>query len=162
MEKVTRRELFQAAAAGTVVAGIGTLAGPAPAGAGGARVGGIHIHGSLSQTSGSFGDFGRIVDITVFGTDDDLNGFGWDSDSESKGSHEPKVPDRTQCFSSQRGSVQGDTVQLKGRNLFWQNPGDDQAPVFVEANLATGHIKYATTPTEGHFVFEGEGLVQRI
>ncbi|HEY3241070.1 MAG TPA: hypothetical protein VGL92_16005 [Acidimicrobiia bacterium] len=162
MEHVTRRKLIQAGAVGTVTAGLGTVARLSAAGAAPERVGGVHIHGSLKQTKGPFGDFGRIVDVTVYGPDDNLNGFGWDANPASPGSHDPAVPDRTQCFSSQRGSVQGDTVKLMGRNLFWQNPGDDGAPVTIEANLSTGQIKWATTPTQGEFVFEGVGDVARI
>ena len=162
MDNLTRRKLLQAGAAGTVAAGMATVTGVAGAGAQAARLGGIHIHGSLQQSAGPIGGFGRIVDITVYGTDDDLNGFGWDANPESAGSHEPAQPDRTQCFSTQRGSVQGDIVKLRGRNLFWQNPGDDGAPVIVEANLATGQIKWETTPTEGTFIFEGTGSVARI
>ena len=162
MESVTRRELLKAGAAGTVAAGIATATGVTAAGAQAARLGGIHIHGSLQQSAGPGGGFGRIVDLTVYGTDGDLNGFGWDANPQSAGSHEPAAPDRTQCFWTQRGSVEGDTVKLRGRNLFWQNPGDDGAPVIVDANLATGHIRWETRPAEGTFVFEGTGVVARI
>lgn len=161
MDGLTRRQLLRAGAAGTIAAGVATVAATPAAGAGDQRVGGIHIHASLTQTSG-LGDFGRIIDITVYGTDDDLNGFGWDANPKSKGSHEPGVPDRTQCLSAQRGEVRGDVVHLKGVNLFWQYPGDDGAPVTVEANLVTGRIKWSTTPAHGTHVWEGTGLVQRI
>jgi hypothetical protein len=160
--EIERREILKLGATGALAAGtLGALAGAAPAAAQ-AKVGGVHIHASLKQIQGPFGDFGRIIDATVYGPDDDLNGSGWDANPVSQGSNEPAAPDRTQCFWTARGTVEGDTLKLEGRNLFWQNAGDDGAPVTVEANLVTGKIKWETTPTQGTFIFEGTGSVARI
>jgi hypothetical protein len=162
--EIERRDILKLGAGGALAAGaLGALAGAGPAAAQAAstKVGGIHIHASLKQIEGPFGTFGRIVNATVYGTDDDLNGSGWDANPVEQGSHDPAAPDRTQCFWTARGSVDGDTVKLKGRNLFWQNAGDDGAPVVVEASLATGKIRWETTPHQGTFVFEGIGSVVR-
>jgi len=161
MENLTRRKLLQAGAAGTLAAGLGTVTKVAGAGADPVKLGGIHVHGSLEQTAGPGGGIGRLIDLNVFGPDDDLSGSGWDANPEKVGASQPGKPDRTQCYWSQRGSVQGHTVHLVGRNLLWQAPFDDGAPVIVEADLATGHIKWTTVPGPT-FVFEGTGVVGRI
>jgi hypothetical protein len=162
LKNLTRRRLLQAGAAGTVLAGLGPMAGTVRAEAAAAKIGGIHIHASLKQTGGPISGFARLVDITVYGTDDDLSGSGWNAQPESVGSSEPAHPDRSQSFFSQRGSVQGDTVNLRGRNLFWWFPTDDGALVTVEANLATGQIKFAIQGSEGTYIFEGIGVAARI
>ncbi len=89
MENLTRRKLLQVGAAGTVAAGMATVTGVATAGAQSARLGGIHIHGSLQ--GGSPIVRGRLVDINVYGSDDDLSGSGWDADPESPGAKLPGV-----------------------------------------------------------------------
>jgi hypothetical protein len=166
MDNLTRRKLLQAGAAGTVAAGMATVTGMAPAGAQPVRLGGIHIHGSL--LGGPPIVRGRLVDINVYGSDDDLSGSGWDADPESPGADLPAAPDRTQCYFTQRGSISGDTVKLTGRALFWQQPGDDGAVVVTEANLATGAIKWSITEVGGQtgeggtVIFEGTGVVGRI
>lgn len=162
MDNLTRRQLLQAGAAGTVAAGIATVAGATGAGAQQARHGGIHIHGSLKQVKGPFGEFGRIIDVTVYGTDDDLNGSGWDANPESMGAPQPGTRDRTQCYFTQRGSVKDDAVRLVGRNLFWWDPGNDGSEVITEANLETGRISWSSAHSAGTFVFEGTGVVARI
>lgn len=162
MENLTRRKLLQAGAGGTVVAGLGSMARAAAAGAAVDKIGGIHLHASLKQTGGPVSGFARLIDITVYGTDDDLSGSGWNAQPEAPGSSEPAHPDRSQGFFSQRGSVQGDTVKLRGRNLFWWFPTDDGALVTVEANLATGQITFAIQGSEGTYIFEGMGVAARI
>jgi hypothetical protein len=164
MENLTRRQLIQAGAAGTVVAGIATVAGAAPAGAEAGKLRGVHIHGSLA--GGPPVVHGRIVDITVYGTDDNLSGSGWDVDPEAEGSMKPRWPDKTVCVYTQHGSLNGDTVRLEGRNMFFHQPGDEGAIVTTEANLATGQIKWTIKELAGSeggaIVFEGTGVVGRI
>ena len=159
-ETVSRRRLLQATALGSMAAGVGVLA--RPSGAAAATLSGVHIHASLKQTAGPGGFFGRVINITVYGTDSDLSGDGWDANPESPGAPQPGYPDVTQCYYTQRGSVQGDAVRLTGRNLFALNPEDVGHLVTVEANLATGQVKWTDGEGSNAFVFDGTGVVSRI
>jgi hypothetical protein len=67
----------------------------------------------------------------------------------------------TQRLFSQRGSIAGDVVNLKGRMLFSYVPGDVGGPIVTEANLATPHRFYASNSATTGFL-EGAGVVMRI
>jgi hypothetical protein len=162
MENLTRRQLLHAGAAGTVAAGIATLAGPAAAAAG-STMGGVHIHATLKQTGGpTLPVNGRVIDVTVYGPDDNLSGSGWDANPKAAGSYDLASPDGSQCFFTQHGSVQGDAVHLTGRNLFAMFPPEVGASITVDANLATGQIKWVDGEGSNAFKFEGTGVVTRI
>lgn len=161
MDSLTRRQLLQAGAVGTVAAGINTVAGMAPAGADPGKAGGIHIHASIPQTAPATA-FARVIDINVWGTDDNLSGTGWDANPASKGSFELAHPDSTQCINAWHGSVQDDVVHLTGRNLLAENPAFIGEHVEFEGNLATGKVKWVTGHAPAALTFEGDGLVIRI
>lgn len=162
MENLTRRQLLQAGAAGTVAAGISAVAGPAAAGASPAKVGGIHIHANLDQTEGPVGIFKRLLDVTVFGPDDNLGGQGIDCAPDANNPNLPADPDVTQCLFTARGSVQGDAVRLVGRVILSTESHDNGAHVTTEANMTTGRIKWTFAHGPMVSVFEGTGLVARI
>lgn len=159
---LTRRKLLQAGAAGAVGAGVATVTGAPPAGAGSAESTGIHIHGSLQGGTKPLLN-GRIIHVTVHGPDDNLGGIGIDADPETTGSMRVKRHDRTQCVYDVHGSVEGDVVRLTGNFLLWHGPENDTLPVEIEANLATGAIKWtATLDGAGPVPFNGTGVVIRI
>jgi hypothetical protein len=75
---------------------------------------------------------------------------------------QPARVDVTQRVYSQRGSIRGDVVTLKGRMLFSNVPGDEGGPIITEANLTTGHITFTAGNSLSHAVLEGTGVVMRI
>jgi hypothetical protein len=158
-QNLTRRELLAAGAAGTVAAGIAMVAGPATAGAQVTRVGGIHIHTNLKQTGGPPLSLNLLMDLNVYGPDDDMSGGGWDVTAESEGSPNPSHPDPTGCLFTQRGSVDGDVVRLTGYTYLATLPPNLSQLVTTEANLATGKITWTFGDS---FVLEGTGVVVRI
>jgi hypothetical protein len=162
MENLTRRQLLQAGAAGTVAAGIATVAGVAAAGAAPSRLTGIQVHGSLKQTAGPVGTLKRLMSITVFGPDDNLAGSGWDAEPDPKSPEDAGPNDRTVCYYTQHGSVSDDTVKLVGRVLFFQDGANFSGLVTTEASLSTGKIRWTFKRNEGEYVFEGIGLVGRV
>jgi hypothetical protein len=154
--------MLQVGAAGTVAAGIATMAGPTAAGAVTSRLQGVQIHGSLKQTAGPVGTLKRLISITVFGPENNLAGSGWDAEPDPAKPEDAGPNDRTVCYFTQHGSVSGDTVKLVGRVLFFQDGANFSGLVTTQANLSTGHIKWTFKRNEGEYVFEGDGVVGRI
>lgn len=110
MQNRTRRQLLQAGAAGTVVAGRGAVAGPAAVGASPERLPGVHIHGSLKggepivrRPHRQHSVFGP--DTTSWGRGGMLMGSRWDANPGSTGSKreadcprgEPDWPPSSSC-----------------------------------------------------------------
>ena len=176
MDRVNRRDVIKMGAVGVAMAGFGGHgARPASAAAPGTK--GIHIHATLLVISdgpgappGSTTDdspqlppvFHFNINIEVWGPDSDVSGFGWGALADPDDLAQPSRADATQRIFTQRGSVVGDVVKLKGRMLFSYVPGDVGGPIVTEADLATGHIRfYASNSTSTGFL-EGAGVVMRI
>jgi hypothetical protein len=173
--RVNRRDVIRMGAAGGVaLAGLGAR-GARQADA--ATTNGVHIHGTLlvlSDTPG--GPFAStdatkqqtgpeihfIVSIDAWGPDSDVSGLGWGASADAADPTQPARVDAIQRVYSQRGSIVGDVVTLKGRMLFSNVPGDEGGPIVTEANLATGHIRFTAGNSISHAVLEGAGVVMRI
>lgn len=167
-----------AGAGGAAAVGLG-LRGAAQASA--ATTGGVHIHGTLLVLSDTPGgpfatmstaaqpaagqfpvDIPFIISIDAFGPDSDLSGQGWGELADLSDTKQPARVDPTQRIYSQRGSISGDVVTLKGRMIFSNIPGDEGGPIVTEANLTTGHIRFTAGNSLSHAVLEGTGVVMRI
>ena len=162
-------------AVGAAVAGLGARRAR-PASAAG-TTNGVHIHATLlvindgpgappgSTTAMELPPGAEIhfnVNIDVWGPDSDVSGFGWGALADPNDLTQPARVDATQRLFSQRGSIVGDVVKLKGRMLFSNIPGDEGGPILTEANLATGHIRFTAGNSLSHAVLEGTGVVMRI
>jgi hypothetical protein len=159
-----RRDLLKLGAAGSLAAGVATLTQTGAAAAAPKTVGGVHLHATLKETTDSTfgGSLDRIISIDVFGADDDLSGSGWDADVGADVTH-PEQGDVSQCYFTQRGTLQGDTLTLVGRTLFATLPPDIGAKVTTTANLAAGEVRWVfERPAGPPFIFEGKGTVARI
>jgi hypothetical protein len=175
--RVNRRDVIRmGAVGGAALAGLGV---PGAGQASAAATNGVHIHGTLlvlSDTPG--GPFATatsttpqpefpvkvpfIISIDVWGPDSDVCGQGWGAQADSADMTQPARVDPIQRIYSQRGSIRGDVVTLKGRMLFSNVPGDEGGPIITEANLATGHIRFTAGNSVSHAVLEGTGVVMRI
>ena len=102
------------------------------------------------------------INIDVWGPDADVSGFGWGALADPNDVTQPARVDATQRLCSQRGSIAGDVVKLKGRMLFSYVPGDVGGPIVTEANLATGHIRFYASNSATTGFLEGTGVVMRI
>jgi hypothetical protein len=175
--RVNRRDVIRmGAAGGAAFAGLG-IRGATQASA--AATNGVHIHGTLvvlSDTPG--GPFATatsttdqsefpikipfIISIEAWGPDSDMSGQGWGELADLSDNTQPARVDPAQRIYSQRGSIRGDVVTLKGRMLFSNIPGDEGGPIVTEANLTTGHITFTAGNSLSHAVLEGTGVVMRI
>jgi hypothetical protein len=165
-------------AAGVALAGLGVRgAGQASA----ATTNGVHIHGTLRVLTDTAGgpfatttatmqqtgpeipvEIPFIISIDAWGLDSDLSGQGWGELADLSDKTQPARVDPIQRIYSQRGSIAGDVVTLKGRMLFSNVPGDEGGPIITEANLRTGHIRFTAGNSLSHAVLEGTGVVMRI
>jgi hypothetical protein len=165
-------------AAGVALAGLGVRgAGQASA----ATTNGVHIHGTLRVLTDTAGgpfatttatmqqtgpeipvEIPFIISIDAWGLDSDLSGQGWGELADLSDKTQPARVDPIQRIYSQRGSIAGDIVTLKGRMLFSNVPGDEGGPIITEANLRTGHIRFTAGNSLSHAVLEGTGVVMRI
>jgi hypothetical protein len=178
MARVNRRDMIRMGAAGGAA-----LAGLAARGAGqasAASTNGVHIHGTLRVLTDTPGgpfasttptqepgpeipvDIPFMISIDAWGPDSDLSGQGWGELADLSDKTQPARVDITQRIYSQRGSIRGDVVTLKGRMLFSNIPGDEGGPIITEANLTTGHIRFTAGNSLSHAVLEGTGVVMRI
>jgi hypothetical protein len=177
VSRINRRDAIKVGA-GAALAGLGMRgAGQVSA----ATTRGVHIHGTLlviSDTPG--GPFATttatteqtgpefpvkipfIISIDAWGSDSDVCGLGWGALADGADTTQPARVDATQRIYSQRGSIRGDVVTLKGRMLFSNIPGDEGGPIITEANLVTGHIRFTAGNSVSHAVLEGTGVVMRI
>jgi hypothetical protein len=174
MDRVRRRDLIKIGALGAAVGLGGGRFRPAAAAAG---TNGIHIHATLLVISDGPGAppgsstadspqlpplFHFNINIEVWGPDSDLSGSGWGALADRDDPAQPARVDATQRIFTQRGSVDGDVLRLKGRMLFSYVPGDAGGPVVTEANLATGHIRFWASNSTSSGYLEGTGVVMRI
>jgi hypothetical protein len=178
MARVNRRDVIRmGAAGGAALAGLG-VRGARQASA--AATNGVHIHGTLRVLTDTPGgpfasttptqepgpeipvDIPFMISIDAWGPDSDLSGQGWGELADFSDKTQPARVDITQRIYSQRGSIRGDVVTLKGRMLFSNIPGDEGGPIVTEANLATGHIRFTAGNSASHAVLEGTGVVMRI
>lgn len=179
MARVNRRDVIGMGAAGAALAGLG-MRGAWQASA--AATNGVHIHGTLlvlTDTPG--GPFATmtattteepgpelpvkvpfIISIDAWGPDSDMSGQGWGELADLSDKTQPARVDPIQRIYSQRGSIAGDVITLKGRMLFSNVPGDEGGPIITEANLVTGHIRFTAGNSLSHAVLEGTGIVMRI
>jgi hypothetical protein len=175
LDGVNRRHVIKLGAVGAALAGLGVRrAGPAAAAG---TTNGVHIHATLLVISDGPGtppgastevdlppgvNVHFNINIDVWGPDSDVSGLGWGALADPDDLTRPRRVDATQRLFTQRGSVVGDVVKLKGRMLFSYVPGDVGGPIVTEANLATGHVRfYASNSTTTGFL-EGTGVVMRI
>jgi len=171
VDRVNRRDAFRLGV-GAAMVGLG-VRGAAPAAAAGTN--GVHIHATLlvindgpgappgSSQSPSLPPVVHFnINIDVWGPDSDVSGFGWGALADPDDLTQPARVDATQRLFSQRGSVVGDVVKLKGRMLFSYLPGDVGGPIVTEANLATGHIRFYASNSASTGFLEGTGVVMRI
>ena len=174
MGTVDRRHVIKLGATGAALAGLGVCgAGQALA----AVTDGIPMHGTLvvltdtpggplSTKSGTAQQLPPvvkfIVSIEAWGPDSDVSGMGRGASADQGDTTQPARVNPIQRIYSQRGSIVGDVVTLKGRNLFTNVPGDEGGPIITEANLATGHIRFTAGNSLSHAVLEGTGVVMRI
>jgi hypothetical protein len=100
--------------------------------------------------------------MEVWGPDSDLSGLGWAALADPEDLAQPSRVDATQRIYTQRGSIEGDIVRLRGRMLFSYVPGDAGGPILTEANLATGHIRFTAGNTATSAHLEGTGIVMRV
>jgi hypothetical protein len=177
MDRLNRRDVIKMGAAGAGGAALAGLAtrGAGPASAAGTR--GLHIHGTVTFVSATPGahsmngmggmggmggmmtpDYHHVINIDVWGPDSDVSGIGWGATTEPNDLNQPAYPDGLQCIYTQRGSIVGDVVRLKGRMLFSGAP-DQGNHILTEANLATGHIRWIG---DDLFILEGTGVVMRL
>jgi len=178
MDRVKRRDVIKLGALGAAMAGLGgRRARPAAAAAAGTN--GIHIHATLVVISDGPGPppdsttraepgpqlppvFHFNINIEVWGPDADLSGSGWGAMADPDDQTQPARVDATQRIFTQRGSVDGDVVRLKGRMLVSYVPGDVGGPIVTEANLATGQIRFYASNSASTGFLEGTGVVMRI
>src|SRR5258706_11267175 len=175
VDRVNRRDVIKLGGVGAAMAGLGVRrAGPAAAAG---TTNGVHIHATLLVISDGPGappgsataidlppgaDVRFNINIDVWGPDSDVSGFGWGALADRDDPTQPARVDATQRLYTQRGSVEGDVVRLKGRMLFSYIPGDAGGPIVTEANLATGHIRFYASNTASTGSLEGTGVVMRI
>jgi hypothetical protein len=177
MNRFDRRDMIRMSAAGAALAGFGAGRTAPAAAAADAVTRGVHIHGTLlvlddapggptirrSTTLPQLGvELHFLINIDVWGPDSDLSGTGWGALADSADLTQPTRIDATQRIYTQRGSVQGDIVRLKGRMLFSYVPGDAGGPILTEANLATGHIRFTAGNSVSSALLEGTGIVMRV
>jgi hypothetical protein len=175
---VNRRHVIKLGATGAALAGLG-VRGVGQASA--AATNGVHIHGTLRVLTDTPGgpfatttattqqtgpeipvDIPFIISIDAWGPDSDLSGQGWGELADLSDRTQPARVDPSQRIYSQRGSIAGDVVTLKGRMIFSNIPGDEGGPIVTEANLRTGHIRFTAGNSLSHAVLEGTGVVMRI
>jgi len=176
LESFDRRNMLRLGAAGAALAGLG-VSRAAPASANSVVSKGIHLHATLLvlddapggptiRSSGTLPGLGIElhfnINIEVWGPDSDLSGTGWGALSDQNDPKQTARVDATQRVFTQRGSLDGDIVRLKGRMLFSYVPGDVGGPILTEANLATGHIRFIAGNTASSATLEGTGVVIRI
>jgi hypothetical protein len=176
MNRFDRRDAIRFGAAGAALAGLGA-GRAAPAAADSVLNRGIHIHGTLLVLDDGPGgpsvrrgenfpqagvDLHFIVSMEVWGPDSDLSGLGWGALDDPEDLTQPSRVDATQRVYTQRGSIEGDIVRLRGRMLFSYVPGDAGGPIITEANLATGHIRFTAGNTATSAHLEGTGIVIRV
>lgn len=170
--KLSRRQLVTLGAAllfaGVVVGKVATTG--ASAAAESPRMGGVHIHGTLTEGRNFKGqNVTHTWDITVYGPDDNLTGSGWGANPDPADSNHTIADAIFQCHYTQQGAIQGDVVALKGIMLFSGNMHDQGGSVVTEANLVTGDIRVlgnmemdAPRPHPVTVDFVGKGIVARI
>lgn len=95
--EIERRDMLKLGALATGAGALGALAQAAPAGAQ-QKPGGVHIHATMDELPDSAGGgaLARIINIDVFGADDDLSGSGWDANPGEDAS----VPNQTTSASA--------------------------------------------------------------
>jgi hypothetical protein len=173
MDRVNRRDVIKLGAVGAA-AGLGAR-GARPAAAAG-TTNGVHIHATLLFISDRLGappgsatgldmrgvEFSFNINIDVWGPDSDVSGIGWGAQADPDDLTQPMRVDPTMRIFTQRGSVVGDVLKMKGRMLVSYIPGDVGGLTITEANLATGHIRlyFSNDVTTGFL--EGTGVVMRI
>jgi len=138
---------------------------------------GIHIHATLDVLSDLPGDpptdsqpparqlpllFRFNINIDVWGPDHDLSGQGWGARADPAEEKQPARVDALQRIYTQRGSIDGDIVRLRGRMLFSYVPGDAGGPIVTEANLITGAVTFYAGNTVSHASLTGVGVVMRV
>jgi hypothetical protein len=176
VDRVNRRDVIKLGAVGAAIAGLG-VRGARPAAAAAGTTKGVHIHATLLVIRDGPGappgsgtaievppgaDVRFNINIDVWGPDSDISGFGWGALADRDDPSQPARVDATQRLFSQRGSIVGDVVKLKGRMLFSYVPGDVGGPIVTEANLATGHIRFYASNSASTGFLEGTGVVMRI
>jgi hypothetical protein len=176
LDRVNRRDMIKMGAVGAAVAGLG-VRGTRPAAAAAGTTNGVHIHATLLVISDGPGappgsttavelppgvEVHFNINIDVWGPDSDVSGFGWGALADPDDLTQPARVDATQRLFSQRGSIVGDVVKLKGRMLFSYVPGDVGGPIVTEANLATGHVRFYASNSATTGFLEGTGVVMRI
>ena len=149
MQKITRKDLLKAGAGTTAVAGL-AMTGARVAQASDKEAVRVHIHVTFEDAGGPGDDI--KVSVTADGSRDDLSGDGWDFETKPAGG---KPPSFSACYFTQEGSVQGNTVRLKGTTLFANDPGSIDVEVTTTANRSTGRVTW----TFGDFEFKGHGTV---
>jgi hypothetical protein len=174
VDRVNRRDVIKLGAVGAAMAGLGARrVGPAAAAG---TTNGVHIHATLLVINdGPGGPPGSTtalelppaevhfnINLDVWGPDSDVSGFGWGALADPGDLTQPARVDATQRLFSQRGSIVGDLVKLKGRMLFSYVPGDVGGPIVTEANLTTGHIRFYASNSTTTALLEGTGVVMRI
>ena len=177
MGRVNRRDVIRMGATGVALAGLG-VRGTGQVSA--ATTNGVHIHGTLRVLTDTAGgpfatttptqepgpeipvDIPFIISIDAWGPDSDMSGQGWGELGDLSDRTQPSRVDPVQRIYSQRGSIAGDVVTLKGRMIFSNVPGDEGGPIITEANLRTGHIRFTAGNSLSHAVLEGTGVVMRI
>lgn len=149
MQKITRKDLLKAGVGTTAVAGL-TMTGAGVAQASDKDAVRAHIHVTFEDAGGPGDDI--KVRVTAHGTRDDLSGDGWDFETKPAGG---KPPSFTACYFTQEGYVRGNTIKLRGRTLFANDPDSLDVEVTTTANLSSGRVTW----TFGDFVFKGRGTV---
>ena len=123
------------------------------------RTGGIHISVLTDVTKPEAAKgFPHHWTMTVYGSDDSLNGMGWGGATDLKTAQDVFNSKMFPCIVSLTGAVEGDVVKLHGLMLF-SGQADQGLPVSFEANLKTGALHGNGYNT---FDFDGTGTVVRI
>ena len=136
--------------------------GTADTGMGGMGTTGMEMAG-MGMARMAATDYMHVINIDVFGPDDDLSGSGWGATTDATNPRQPVPVDGLQCFYTQRGSISGNVVKLAGRMLFSGDPGDPGGTITTEADLDTGTIRWIGTANKAaQFMFEGKGVVVRL
>lgn len=163
---VTRRRLVGLGAAGAVGTIVGQVATPGSRAAAATRLGGIHVYCLLKGVSpGPFFGFPYSVMLTVWGTDDALNGSGWGATVEGGDPAQSYLgASVASCIFAAQGSVDDDIVRMKATQIFTGHRADQGMPWLIEADLASGFVRGVEVNAEmgTELVFEGQGVVSRI
>jgi hypothetical protein len=160
MAKLTRKELIKGGAVGAATLAALPLGGSIAFASKGEAVA-VHVHLRSRAVNNVGADAGSIdLNVDAAGREDALSGAGWDT-------NDADTPNPfNNCYFTQRGTLEGDDIQLHGAVLFTNTLAFVGARITTKANLKTGDITWifvTTPPIPGSpFTVTGQGVVTKV